>query len=102
MGDAAPPEPYPVAVELLGTAPRQPADSAPLVAAVAAALDACSELGRALACYVHLDGLSLSQAARRLGIGVYRARNELALADLAIAGELRRAGWDERSWAEAI
>lgn len=102
-GDAAPhPAPHEVGVEQMGILPMPPADRGPLYAAVQQALDACSDVGRSLACYVHLDGLSLATAARRLGIGKARAASELALADRAIAGELRRGGWDEASWRSAI
>ena len=94
-GDEAAPRPYAVAVEDLGLmAGPDDDDRCEVARSVEAALDLCGETGRAVLCYVALDGLSIRQAAERLSISRRQAEAEHAAACLTVAGEFRRRGWD--------
>ena len=103
-GEADPPTPYEVPVEELAMAAPPPPDEdrEALARLVRSALEHCGQAGRGVIELVALDGLSVRQAAERLGITRARAQAEHDAACVTIAGEFRRLGWDETSWARAI
>jgi DNA-directed RNA polymerase specialized sigma24 family protein len=102
-GHAATPRPHTIAVEHLGVLPRgEPLDRAAMAALVEEVLSALGDGPRAVIELMVLDGLTVHQAARRLG---WHWSTCLVLHDRAcraIARAFRDRGWDETTWAEAI
>jgi RNA polymerase sigma-70 factor, ECF subfamily len=100
-GEAVGPRPHDVGVDELGMMPPDP-DKAALAGLVEQALDRCGETGRNVLLMVAVDGLSIRQAARRLGITERAAGVECEAARATVAGEFRRRGIDEAKWAAMI
>jgi RNA polymerase sigma-B factor len=73
-----------------------------LLAEVEEVLDRCTDLGRSVLTLHRLDGLSLRQVGRRLGLSPAEVRREHHRACRAVAAEMRRRGWTMPSWARAI